>query len=410
MRQTWRWFGPHDTVSVDDMLQAGVEGVVTALHHVPAGAAWTVDAIKARQAEIATMVDGTPSGLGWEVVESLPVSEAIKQQSGDWREHLDAYRASLENLAACGIETVCYNFMPVLDWTRTDLAHRLPSGATCMRFDLADFAAFDVHILERPGAADDFVPEIVAEAEARFASMDDDRRRALADTVVCGLPGTDTNYSLADLRMHLALYGDVSDDVLRQRQVDFLGEVVPTAERLGLRLCCHPDDPPFPLLGLPRVMSSENDYRRLVEAVPSPANGITLCTGSLGVSAAVDLPGMIRRLGGHVAFVHLRNVARETVGNAISFHEAAHLEGVTDMVAVIDAILGEEHRRRAAGRADHDIPFRPDHGHDILSDLNVRSQPGYPAVGRLRGLAELRGIMTALSATRYADAKRGHTV
>jgi mannonate dehydratase len=397
MRQTWRWFGPMDLASIDDMLQAGVEGVVSALHHVPTGAAWTPDEIARRQREIAVMKDGAPSGLAWEVVESLPVSEDIKKQKGDWRTHLENYRTSLRNLAASGIEVVCYNFMPVLDWTRTDLAWRLANGATCMRFDLADFAAFDIHILKRPGAAAEFPAEIAEEAARRHAAMDDAAREALARNVVFGLPGAAEHFTLADVRQHLAEYDGIPAERLRAHFIAFLEEVVPVAERFGIRLCCHPDDPPFPLLGLPRVMSTEADYRTMMAAVDSRANGITLCSGSLGARPDNDLPGMMQRLGDRVHFLHLRNVRRESSGVPGSFHEAEHLGGDTDMVALIAAALNEEARRRMAGRADFEIPMRPDHGQDILDDLTRRAQPGYPSIGRLKGLAELRGIMTALS-------------
>lgn len=396
MKRTWRWFGPKDLVSVDDVAQAGAEGVVSALHHVPTGAVWTPEEIGKRQAEVGRMRDGAPSGLGWDVVESLPVSEDIKKQTGDWRAHLDAYRKSLENLAAAGIEVICYNFMPVLDWTRTDLAWRLPSGATCMRFDLTDFAAFDLHVLRRPGAADDYDAALQDAAAERFAGMDDARREQLAKNVVFGLPGAAESFSLDDVRAHLAEYAGMAAETLRAHLVDFLSEVVPTAERLGLRLCCHPDDPPVPLLGLPRVMSTEADYAAVMKAVDSPASGITLCSGSLGARPDNDLPGMMERLGDRVHFLHLRNVKRETADIRGSFHEAEHLTGDTDMVALVGAALREEARRRAAGRADWSIPFRPDHGQDILDDLTRQAQPGYPAIGRLKGLAELRGIIAAL--------------
>ncbi|MCA0962389.1 mannonate dehydratase [Salipiger bermudensis] len=397
MRQTWRWFGPQDGVGIADMLQAGVEGVVSALHHVPTGAAWTREEIARRQEEIAALPDGSGSGLAWEVVESLPVSEDIKKQSGDWRAHLDNYRESLRNLAAAGIEVLCYNFMPVLDWTRTDLAWRVRHGGTAMRFDLIDFAAFDIHILRRPGARESFDGAIADAADRRFSDMPEARRAQLAGNVVFGLPGAAERFSLDDVRAHLAQYADMSPDTLMQHHVDFLSEVVPEAERLGIRMCCHPDDPPFPLLGLPRVMSTEADYRALLDAVPSPSAGITLCSGSLGAREDNDLPGMMRRLGDRVHFLHLRNVTRETEGTPCSFHEAEHLGGGTDMVALIAAVLEEEEKRRAAGRADVSIPFRPDHGQDILDDLKRQAQPGYPAIGRLKGLAELRGIATALS-------------
>jgi mannonate dehydratase len=379
------------------MLQAGVEGVVSALHHAPTGAVWTPHEIARRQREIATRADGSPSGLAWEVVESLPVSEAIKKGSGDWRHHVENYRQSLRNLAEAGIQIVCYNFMPVLDWTRTDLAYRVAHGGTCMRFDRIDFAAFDIHILRRPGAVEDAGPETAEAAAARFATMDDARRDELARTVAFGLPGAAESLTLEDLRAHLADYAGFSAERLRARLVDFLSEVVPTAERLGVRLCCHPDDPPFPLLGLPRVMSIEADYRAVLDAVDSPANGVTLCTGSLGARADNDVPGMMARLGPRVHFLHLRNVRREEERAGGSFHEAEHLGGGTDMVAVVAAALREEARRRSEGRQDCDIPFRPDHGQDILDDLKRRSQPGYPAIGRLKGLAELRGVVAALS-------------
>ncbi|MBS8225715.1 mannonate dehydratase [Vannielia litorea] len=396
MKQTWRWFGPRDMVSIDDTLQAGVQGIVSALHHMPTGAVWTREEIARRQREIATMKDGSASGLGWDVVESLPVSEDIKKQQGDWRAHITAYRTSLENLAAAGIEVVCYNFMPVLDWTRTDLAWRLPTGGTCMRFDLTDFAAFDLHILARTAAAEDYDDALRDAAARRFAEMDEARRAQLAKNVVFGLPGAAETFSLDDVRAHLAEYAAISEDRLRKHLLDFLAEVVPTAERLGLRLCCHPDDPPVPLLGLPRIMSTEAQYRALVEGVDSPANGITLCSGSLGARPDNDLPGMMERLGDRVHFLHLRNVKRETGEIRGDFHEAEHLGGDTDMVALVEAALQEEARRRAAGRADCSIPFRPDHGQDILDDLKRSAQPGYPAIGRLKGLAELRGIIAAL--------------
>jgi mannonate dehydratase len=397
MRQTWRWFGPKDLVSVDDMLQAGVEGVVSALHHVPTGAVWSAEQIAKRQGEIGRRADGTPSGLAWEVVESLPVSEDIKKQKGSWRAHLDAYRESLRNIAAAGIEVVCYNFMPVLDWTRTDLAFRVAHGGTCMRFDLADFAAFDLHILGRRGAAGDYPEALRDEAGRRFAAMDDTARKGLAGNVAFGLPGAAESLTLGDLRAHLDEYGPVSAETLRSHFVTFLEEVVPTAEEVGIRLCCHPDDPPFPLLGLPRIMSTEADYTAVMQAVDSPANGITLCSGSLGARPDNDLPGMMRRLGDRVHFLHLRNVKREGTEIRGSFHEAEHLGGDTDMVALIAAVVAEERRREAAGRADAVIPMRPDHGQDILDDLKRRAQPGYPSIGRLKGLAELRGIMTALT-------------
>jgi mannonate dehydratase len=397
MRQTWRWFGPKDLVSIDDMLQAGVQGVVTALHHVPTGNVWSPDEIARRQRELAVMKDGEPSGLRWEVVESLPVSEDIKKQKGAWRGHVANYKISLKHLADAGIEVICYNFMPVLDWTRTSLAWRVPTGATCMRFDYADFAAFDIHILARRNAAADYPEAIVEAARARHADMTEADRDALARNVVFGLPGAAEHFTLDDVRRHLDEYGSIPAERLRRHFIDFLTEVAPVAEDLGLRLCCHPDDPPFDLLGLPRVMSTEADYNAIMAAVDTPANGITLCSGSLGARPDNDLPGMMERLGERVHFLHLRNVRRETVEIRGSFYEAEHLGGDTDMVALLAAALREEKRRKAAGRADWSIPMRPDHGQDILDDLNRRAQPGYPSIGRLKGLAELRGIITALS-------------
>ncbi|RCK50788.1 mannonate dehydratase [Thalassospira profundimaris] len=396
MKQTWRWFGPRDLVSIDDICQAGAEGVVSALHHIPSGAVWSPAEIAKRQAEIATMKDGAPSGLKWDVVESLPVSEAIKKQEGPWREHIEAYKQSLRHLADAGIEIVCYNFMPVLDWTRTHLNWRLPNGATCMRFDLTDFVAFDRYILERPGASEGYDAALLAQAEERFANMDEERRAQLTRTVAFGLPGSVEQLTLDDLRALLKSYAGIDAEKLRQHLIDFLAEVVPVAREVGIRMCCHPDDPPFELLGLPRIMSTEEDYRRIIEAVDLLENGITLCSGSLGVRAENDLPGMMKRLGHRVHFIHLRNTLRESEGLPCSFHEAEHLGGDTNMVDLIEAILHEEARRNAAGQSDWNIPFRPDHGQDILDDLNRQGQPGYPAIGRLKGLAELRGVMTAL--------------
>ncbi|WP_181700079.1 mannonate dehydratase [Chthonobacter albigriseus] len=396
MRHTWRWFGPVDKVTIADARQAGAEGIVTALHHVPTGDVWTPEEIARRQAEVRVRPDGAPSGLEWEVVESLPVSEAIKTQTGDWRDHLDAYRRSLEAIAAAGIEVVCYNFMPVLDWTRTDLAWKVAHGGTTMRFDHADFAVFDIHLLQRAGATESYPAEIVEEATRRFASMPDAAKVRLSRSVNAGLPGAADSGGLDGLRAELARYAAISPDRLRGHLVDFLTEVVPTAEQLGLRLCCHPDDPPFPLMGLPRIMSTEADYRHILDAVASPANGATLCTGSLGARHDNDLPGMIERLGPRIHFAHLRNVRKEAAVTPCSFHEDEHLDGDADMVAIVAALLCEEARRRAEGRTDAVIPMRPDHGQDILDDLARGAQPGYPAIGRLKGLAELRGVERAL--------------
>lgn len=397
MKQTWRWFGPADEISITEIRQTGAEGIVSALHHVLPGEVWTPDEIALRQDQIARP-DGVPSGLNWDVVESLPISEAIKTQTGPVGAHLDAYRQSLRNLAAAGISTVCYNFMPVLDWTRTELAASMPNGGRAMRFDLVQFCAFDRFILDRPGAIDDYPEMLLAQAEAVFARMTDAERLQLADNIVAGLPGANDTWTLEDVRGHLATYDAIDADRLRNHLVDFLSEVVPLAEALGIRLCCHPDDPPFPLLGLPRVMSCEDDYARALEAVDSPASGITFCTGSLGVAEDFDPVRFVARLGRRIHFVHLRNTRRvgEGVDGKHSFYESEHLDGDTDIVATIRALLAEEARRKAEGRSDWQIPMRPDHGQSLLSDLDRPVMPGYPLIGRMRGLAELRGVMAAL--------------
>lgn len=406
MRQTWRWFGPADIASIDDVVQAGVEGVVTALHHVPNGVVWTPEEIARRQQEVRTRSDGSPSGLEWEVIESLPVSEDIKKQKLDWREHIANYKQSIRNVAAAGLEVICYNFMPVLDWTRTNLRYEVPTGATCMRFDIYDFAVFDIHILQRPGAAESFDDRVRDEAARRFQQMDDATREALGKVVATALPGSTETMTLDRMREHLDQYGDISPDQLRQHFIDFLSEVVPVAEEVGVRLCCHPDDPPFPLLGLPRIMSTGDDYARILDAVDSPSNGMTLCSGSLGARPDNDLPALMRRFGPKVHFLHLRNVKRDDSSMlAGSFFEAEHLDGDTDMVALIAEIVTEERRRKAEGRADWQIPMRPDHGQDIIDDLKRRSQPGYPTIGRLKGLAELRGVMRAIEHSQYGLAQ-----
>lgn len=395
MRQTWRWFGPKDRVSIDDMMQAGVEGVVSALHHVPTGVVWTPEEIGQRQREIATRRDGRPSSLQWEVVESLPVSEDIKKQQGDWKTHIENWKVSMRNLRDAGIEVICYNFMPVLDWTRTDLAWERPNGARCMRFDLIDFAAFDIHILARKGAAESFPPEVVEAAARRFAEMSEENKERIAGNVVFGLPGAAEKFTLEQVREHLAQYDNITEDRLRGNMIDFLSEVAPIAQDIGMRLCCHPDDPPFPLLGLPRIMSTEAQYRAVLDAVDLPANGVTLCTGSLGARPDNDTVKIFKALADRVHFLHLRNVSIEGSALMNSFFEDNHLSGHTDMAAMVKAIVAEESRRAAAGRSDWSIPFRPDHGQDILDDIGREAQPGYPAIGRLKGLAELRGLYNA---------------
>ena len=407
MRQTWRWFGPVDRTSLSDVRQAGAEGIVTALHDHAPGRVWSADAIASRQREVSVANDGSSAGLAWEVVESLPVSEAIKTKSGPWREHLTAYKDSLTNLAEAGIQTICYNFMPVIDWTRTDLAAPMPHGGTAMRFDVFDFAAFDLHILERPAAREEFSEPIRAEARRRHDAMDDAAKSKLASNITAGLPGAAEHWTLSSLREKLEDYAKVDAQGLRNNYIDFLSEIIPHAQRLQMRMCCHPDDPPFPLLGLPRVMSTAEDFETILAAVDSPANGLTFCTGSLGARADNDIPAMVRRFAPRIHFAHLRNVTRDDDGLPCSFFEDEHLGGQTDMIAVLQAFLDEEARRRDSGREDHQIPMRPDHGQDILDDIGRGAQPGYPAVGRLKGLAELRGAMKALESVAGARVGAG---
>ena len=396
MIETWRWFGPQDLVSISDVAQTGATGVVSALHHIPTGDVWELDEIRKRQREVATMPDGSPSGLEWNVVESLPVSEDIKKRSGEWRAHVSNYCQSMANLTEAGIYVICYNFMPILDWTRTDLSWRMKNGATCMRFDIVDFAAFDIHILKRAHAEKDYDAKLRKSAAQRFQEMSEQDCKQLTENIVCGLPGAAEKFSMDDVCAHLNEYSDISEKRLRSNLVRFLAEVAPVAQDLGIRLCCHPDDPPFSLLGLPRIMSTVEDYGIVMEEVNIPANGITLCSGSLGARPDNDLAGMMQRMGDRVHFIHSRNVKRETADVRGSFYESEHLKGDTNMVLLIKAALQEEARRREEGREDWSIPFRPDHGQDILDDLERKTQPGYPSIGRLKGLAELRGIIAAL--------------
>ncbi|MCK8779342.1 mannonate dehydratase [Rhizobium sp. NTR19] len=395
MRHTWRWFGPIDKVTVRDAAQAGAVGIVSALHHIRTGDAWPEAEIAKRHEEIKA------GGLVWDVVESVPVSESIKTQTGDWRAHITNWQETLRRLSAAGIRTVCYNFMPVLDWTRTDLRWSTRHGAKAMRFDLIDFVAFDLHLLNRPGASHDYDEAIRDKAAERFARMSDEHRSALSKNIGAGLPGSADGYTLPQLLELLRTYSGISRERLQQNLIDFLSEVTPVAEKVGINICAHPDDPPWPLLGLPRILSTEADYLHMLNAVDSRANGVTFCTGSLGALASNDLPAMVRRLAPRIHFVHLRNVRREEQSSPCSFFEDEHLEGDTDMVAVIAELLAEERRRGQEGRSDHQIPMRPDHGQEILDDLQRGAQPGYPAIGRLKGLAELRGIERALSHPRY---------
>ncbi len=399
MKQTWRWFGPDDAVTLAAARQAGASGIVTALHHIPYGEVWSVAEIEKRKAEIAA----PGFGLDWSVVESLPIHERVKLGEGDLEPIFANYRQSMANLAACGLKTICYNFMPVLDWTRTELDHPLPAGARALRFNAHEYLAFDWLILERPGAEEGQSPELLAKAQAWFdASSQADRDRLLAN-IMAGLPGAYDRYDVPALRGMLARYAGIDADGLRANFARFLRAVVPAAQELGIRLCVHPDDPPRPLFGLPRIVSTEADIEAVLGMVDLPANGLTLCSGSLGAHPDNDVPAIARRFADRIWFAHLRNVAKDPDG---SFMEAEHLGGDTDMVALIAALLDEEARRKAEGRADWEIPMRPDHGHEILDDIGRGSFPGYPAIGRLRGLAELRGVMTAL-AHRPAASRQG---
>ena len=394
MEQSWRWFGPGDVVPLHAIRQAGARGVVTALHQVPYGELWTPEAIAERQALIAA----DPSlELHWNVVESLPVHERIKLGEGDLSELFDTYRASMRNLAAAGVKVVCYNFMPVVDWTRTELRHPLPGGGSALRFNAHEYAVFDCFMLRRPGAEADHAPDVLARARAWFDASSESGRATLLAAIMAGLPGAFDRYDIPGLRAMLARYRDVSRDGLRQNLRRFLREVVPTAEECGMRLAIHPDDPPRPMMGLPRIVSDIEDLRFVTSSVPSDANGITLCTGSLGAGAHNDVPAIAAEMAGHIHFVHLRNVAKEPDG---SFMEAEHLDGDTDMVAVVETLLAEQARRRGRDQADWRLPFRPDHGHELLDDVGKNSFPGYSAIGRLKGLAELRGVIKAIARAR----------
>lgn len=395
MRQAWRWFGEKDPVTLDHVRQAGATDIVSALHHVPVGEAWTRQAVEAHRDLIARAPAGrTP--LVWSVVESIPVPDDVKRQGKGAARSIEAWLASLEAVAAAGIRTVCYNFMPVLDWTRTDLDWPLPTGATALRFDQDRFAAFDLHILRRPGAERDYDEAGRDRAKAAADAMDDAERDTLTRTLAAGLPGATTDaLDLDAFRDKLAAYRGIDAATLRRHLVEFLEIVAPAAETLGVALTLHPDDPPRPLFGLPRVVSTAEDYAALFDAVPTPANGMCFCTGSLGVRADNDLPAIAARFAPRIHFAHLRATKREADG--LSFHEADHLGGDVDMVRVLSVLLAEDRRRSP----DRRIPFRPDHGHRMLDDLAAekRVNPGYTAIGRLKGLAELRGIIHALDAT-----------
>jgi len=387
MKETWRWFGPDDPVSLDHIKQAGATGIVSALHHLYRGESWPLDEVFKRRDEILA------AGFVWSVVESIPIHNSIKLRSGTYMHFISAWKDTLAAVAKAGVEVICYNFMPVVDWTRTDLKWRLPTTGYALRFDAVDFAAYDLFILERKDAAGDYSEERLRVARARFDSMSETRGNDLEQTIIAGLPGAEASYSRESIRGLIAEYQGVTAAELRTNVIAFLREVVPVAQQLGVRLAIHPDDPPWPLFGLPRVVSTAADVRAILAACDTLANGLTFCVGSFGARADNDLLAMAREFGARIHFAHLRQVTREPDG---SFHEAEHLSGSSDMVGVIRAMMEEEAHRRRVGRPDHEIPMRPDHGHLLADDIGKKVNPGYSLVGRLKGLAELRGVMQGL--------------